>query len=39
MLPPRFNVLLNPEHEDYHYITYDEPLPFDFDPRLIAAKR
>ena len=39
VLPSEFNVLLNPEHEDYHHITYDVPLPVDFDPRLIAAKR
>lgn len=39
VLPSEFNVLLNPDHEDYEYISYDKPLPFNFDPRLVTPKR
>lgn len=32
-----WNVLLNPEHQEFHRVTIGEPRPFVFDPRLMSG--
>lgn len=38
IIPEEFNILLNPCHEGYGALTWGEPRPFRFDPRLFAAE-
>ena len=38
LIPEESNVLLNPNHADYFGLTWTEPQPFRFDPRLFALE-
>jgi len=38
VIPEEANVLLNPNHTGYHQLTWSEPRPFRFDPRLFITE-
>jgi RES domain-containing protein len=38
LIPEEFNVLLNRNHAGYLGLTWTEPRPFRFDPRLFASE-
>ena len=38
IIPEEFNVLVNPTHPNYNALTWTEPRPFSFDPRLFTAE-
>jgi hypothetical protein len=39
IVPSEFNYVLNPVHPDFARIGVGKPLPFPFDPRLLAGRR
>ena len=38
VIPQEFNILLNPTHEGYAALSWREPRPFRFDPRLFGSE-
>jgi len=38
IIPEEFNVLLNPNHSAYATLSWSDPRPFHFDPRLFASE-
>lgn len=38
IVPEEFNVLLNPNHAGFPSVTWNEPRPFFFDPRLFVSE-
>jgi RES domain-containing protein len=38
IIPEEFNILLNPVHAGYNTLTWSEPRPFRFDPRLFLIE-
>jgi RES domain-containing protein len=37
IIPVEFNVLVNPVHAAFPGVTWDPPIPFEFDPRLLRG--
>jgi hypothetical protein len=37
IIPREMNFLINPAHPQFHQLTWGEPRPFRFDPRLVAS--
>jgi RES domain-containing protein len=38
IIPTEMNVLLNPLHSSFSNVTWSDPAPFEFDPRLLKAE-
>lgn len=34
VIPSQYNVLINPGHPDFNRVTFADPVPFPFDPRI-----
>jgi RES domain-containing protein len=34
VIPDQYNVLINPRHPDFDQVTFTDPMPFPFDPRI-----
>ena len=34
VIPDQYNVLINPRHPDFDQVTFADPIPFPFDPRI-----
>jgi RES domain-containing protein len=34
VIPSQYNVLINPRHPDFNRVTFADPVPFPFDPRI-----